>query len=435
MTCSGRPALSPSPRSASRSLATRVLALSLHSYLVLGAIAQEQPPDLYVTHFFSNPADRSEVERIFDRFRNKTDITVFDDSVGYGRFTDDIYVRAQTGNLPDVFSYSAGAPTLRAVDEGILQPIDAIWGNYGLDEAVIPSIANGASTYRENKYLLPFRFHYVGMFFNSRVLDEAAITAPATWEELLDLCGSLRSQGIVPIALGSKNGWPAEFWFDYLLLRTAGPEYRARLMMGTASYVDAQVVRVMGLWKQLIDSECFVEDPNDYDWSDAADRVAQGEAAMTLMGTWITRYWDDRGLEPVHDYDLFEFPAIDDGITNAVLGSLDGWLVSANSESPANAAKLLSYLATDTESARKLAQDQSWLSANLNVDGSNYSTVIQRAHGSVIAADTFASVYDLATDPLIVQEGLAMFKDFMRDQSRAHEYLEKMESTVDSLIK
>ena len=43
---------------------------------------------------------------------------------------------------------------------------------------------------------------------------------------------TLKAKGIAPIALGSKNRWPAQFWFDYLLLRTAGPDYRAKLMSG-----------------------------------------------------------------------------------------------------------------------------------------------------------------------------------------------------------
>ena len=54
----------------------------------------------------------------------------------------------------------------------------------------------------------------------------------------------------MPISLGSMNRWPAQFWFDYLLLRTAGPDYRATLMAGEAAYTDPEVVNAMTLWQE-----------------------------------------------------------------------------------------------------------------------------------------------------------------------------------------
>ncbi len=120
------------------------------------------------------------------------------------------------------------------------------------------------------------------------------------------------------------NKWPAQFWFDYLLLRTAGPEYRAKLMAGEASYTDPEVVRAMELWAELAAAGCFTPDANAFDWTDAADQVANGEAAMNLMGTWITGYWNGNGLTPVTDYDFFEFPVIDEGVPYG-RGRPGGW--------------------------------------------------------------------------------------------------------------
>ena len=109
--------------------------------------------------------------------------------------------------------------------------------------------------YDGKRYLVPFGYHYAGMFYNPKVMAEAGIaTMPKTWDELLAACTTLKDKGIDPIALGSKNRWPAQFWFDYLLLRTAGPDYRAKLMSGAASYTDAEVKTAMGLWKDLVDA-------------------------------------------------------------------------------------------------------------------------------------------------------------------------------------
>ena len=90
------------------------------------------------------------------------------------------------------------------------------------------------------------------------------------------------------------NRWPAYFWFDFILSYTAGHDYRAKLQRGEASFTDPEVVKAMEMWKELLDKGYFYSDANAYDWTDAANQVAKGEAGMTLMGTWITGYWDGK---------------------------------------------------------------------------------------------------------------------------------------------
>ena len=153
--------------------------------------------------------------------------------------------------------------------------------------------------YNGARYLVPFGYHYAGMFYNAKVMADAGVTEfPTTWDGFLALCADLKAKGVTPIALGSKNRWPAQFWFDYLLLRTAGPDYRAKLMAGEAAYTDDEVKAAMGMWKDLVDAGYFAPNANADGWTDASDRVARGDAAMTLMGTWITGYWNGNGLDP-----------------------------------------------------------------------------------------------------------------------------------------
>ena len=131
---------------------------------------------------------------------------------------------------------------------------------------------------------------------------------PKTWDELLAACKTLKAKGIDPIALGSKNRWPAQFWFDYLLLRTAGPDYRAKLMSGAASYTDAEVKTAMACGRTSSTPATSSANANANDWTDAADQVARGDAAMTLMGTWITGYWNGNGPEAGRRLRLLRVP-------------------------------------------------------------------------------------------------------------------------------
>ena len=223
---------------------------------------------------------------------------------------------------------------------------------------------------------------------------------------------------MTPIALGSKDRWPAQFWFDYLLLRTAGPEYRAKLMDGTASYDDAEVQAAMAIWKDLTDKGYFLPNANADGWTDASDKVARGDAAMTLMGTWITGYWNGIGLVPGEDYDFFPFPAITEGIPNAVVGPVDGFVISSDVQNIDGAKEFLAYMMSSPDVQAAWTSEFGALSANVNVDPGIYNDVMQRAFNTVAEADTFAFNYDLATPPPVAEVGLSMFARFMDDPSK-----------------
>ncbi len=393
------------------------LAVALPAGFAAAAAAAAAAP-LTIKHNITGELGRQGLEEIFGRFTEETGIAVVDSPIGHEDFKTGILVRAAGNSLPDVFSYWAGARTQFVVDAGNIAPIGDRWQASGLDGVVVPAIAENATLYDGDRYLVPFGYHYAGLFYNPKVLADAGVTEmPETWDAFLAMLKTLKEAGVDPIALGSKNRWPAQFWFDYLLLRTAGPEYRARLMDGSASYTDPEVVKAMEMWKELVDAGYFVPNANADDWTDAADKVARGDAAMTLMGTWITGYWNGIGLKPGDDYDFFAFPAIDPAQPNAAVGPVDGLLMAKSAANPDAAWKLLEFLVSDPEAQAKWAEVQGALSPNTKVDASTYSPVMKRALDEVASADAFAFNYDLATPPPVAEVGLSMFARFMDDPS------------------
>ena len=265
--------------------------------------------EVTISHYFTGELGLKVLKQQIAQFESETGYKMKDSPVGHEDYKTSILVRAAGKNLPDVFSYWAGARTQFVADSDSLHPIDGMWKQRGLDDVVAKSVADSSTIYNGKRYLVPFCYHYAGMFYNKKVFGDAGISQmPKTWEEFLALCETLKQKGITPIALGSKNRWPAQFWFDYLLLRTAGPDFRHKLMIGAASYSDDAVKTALKLWKSLTDKGYFVANANADGWTDASDKVARGDAAMTLMGTWITGYWNGIGLKPGEDYDFFSFP-------------------------------------------------------------------------------------------------------------------------------
>jgi multiple sugar transport system substrate-binding protein/raffinose/stachyose/melibiose transport system substrate-binding protein len=398
------------------------------------AVAAEE--QVSVVHYFSDTLGKETITGIFNEFTKETGIPVIDNTTGHEDFKAQILVMLAGDNPPDAFSYWAGARVQFVVDSERLEPIDDMWDANKLGDVVPAALAAKATMYNGERYLIPFGYHYAGMFYNPKVMAQAGIAEfPKTWDEFLAMCQKLKDAGITPIALGSKNRWPAQFWFDYLLLRTAGPEYRQKLMDGQAAYTDPEVVKAMEMWKELVDKGYFVENANAYDWTDAADQVANGKAAMTLMGTWITGYWNGNNLKPVDDYDFFPFPSIVEGVEDAVVGPVDGWVMAAGAKDKEATKKLLSYLVSNVDASSKWAVGQGALSPNVNADPSIYTPVMLKAAETVAAAPVFAFNYDLATTPPMAEGGLNMFAQFMDNPANYADYLEQTETVAVDVFK
>ncbi len=227
-----------------------------------------------ISHYFTGDLGLKAFDAALAKFTKATGIVVKQSPIGHEDFKSDILVRAAGHSLPDVFSYWAGARVQFIVDSE--QPAsdrrDVEQGRARRDHR--QADRRRRNDVQRQRYLVPFNYHYAGMFYSKKAMAKAGVTAPpASWDEFLALCKPLKAKGIAPIALGSKNRWPAQFWFDYLLLRTAGPEYRAKLMAGKAKYTDPEVAAAMDLWKKLLDDGYFAENANAQDWTDAADKV------------------------------------------------------------------------------------------------------------------------------------------------------------------
>ncbi len=390
--------------------------------------AQPAADSLKVLHYFNDNLGRQSMDEVISLFQQEQpDLKTVGEAMDHETFKVAIPSLLASEAPPDVFSYWAGARVQAVVASGGLQPLDQLWADNNLDQAFPPGIAAG-STYNGQKYFVPIGYHYVAFFYNKKLFDAIGAAPPQTWDELKNLAGRFKQAGIPAFALGSRERWPAQFWFDYLLLRTAGPTYRAELMAGQRAYTDPEVTRVMQLWLDLVQAGYFYPDANAYDWAEAADQVARGQAAMTLMGTWITGYYKNSlKLEPDKDYSYFPFPVIDPGVPTTALGPIDGFVMAKNAPHPAAANQFLLFLASP-EPQKIWTLGQGALPPNLKVDPAIYDSLIQRVLKDMAAAQFFAFNYDLATTPPMAEAGLDAFSEFI---ARPGDYLTIMQKTED----
>lgn len=336
-------------------------------------------------------------------------------SLDHEAFKSSIYDTLRSGNPPDLYSYWAGARTASIVDQ--LEPIDDLWRDAELDKLFSPTVAQAASQYGGHKYLIPMTQHYVGFFYNREIFSRYRLKPPETWNELLNTCARLRSAGVVPIALGAQDKWPAQFWFDLLLLRTAPFEFRQRLMSGAERFDDARVMAVFARWKTLIDRGCFnrAPHPNDVSWDTGANEmVFRGEAAMTLMGTWTIGYFENakHGWNAGKDYDFFPFPVINPAIPRVSIGPIDG-LIMPKRASNREGAKAVLLLMAQEEAQKAFSRGSGALAPNIRVEDDFYSDIQGRVRAEIARSQHFAFSFDLATPPAVATLGLDAFSEFL----------------------
>ena len=435
----------------------RVLAVLIVALMVLSACGGEETPtdapvveepseeapveepeepamaeETNIVHYYSGDLGRKDMQAIIDGFNaSQTECIVTDNTTGHEDFKTQILVMLAGENPPDIFSYWAGARVQFVVDAGRLMEISDFWNENDLDNVILPGI-QGAKDYSGGVYAVPQNYHFTGFFYNPKVMEAAGITEmPETWDELMVVAETLKENGVYAFALGSKERWPAQFWFDFLVGYTAGHEYRAKLQAGEASFSDPEVQHAMELWKELVEKEYFHPDANAYVWTDAADQVANGDAAMHLMGTWTTGYWNDNGLVPGEDYDLLPFPVIDPNIPVATYGPVDAWAIPSDAASADCAKELLKWFLTpDMQS--KWALGQGALAATTGVDPSIYNVVMAKANDLINSGTMWIPAYDLSTPPPNAEVGLNMFAQFMDDPANYVQWLEEAQEASEA---
>ncbi|WP_345546234.1 ABC transporter substrate-binding protein [Microbacterium jejuense] len=249
------------------------------------------------------------------------------------------------GDPPDLFQVWPGGELRDQVANGYLQP---------LDDKLADTITSVGATVNPwqvdgKTYGIPFTFGIEGFWYNTDLFEQAGAEVPTTFDELVDTVGKLRDAGITPIAVGAGDGWPAAHWWYQFALKSCSPETLATAEteydFSDQCFVDAgeKLQEFLGI-EPFQDG--FLGTSAQQGAGSSAGMVANGQAAMELMGHWNAGVIG--GLTPDQKVPAFlgwfPVPGIDGaaGDPTAALGGGDGFGCSA--DAPPECAELLEYI-------------------------------------------------------------------------------------------
>ncbi|MFI6938959.1 ABC transporter substrate-binding protein [Streptomyces sp. NPDC050418] len=229
-------------------------------------------------------------KQLVETFNKNSEVKVVLDTIPGADYQAKLQTIINGKQAPDVFFNWGGGSIKPFVEADLLMPLDEfIAKDPGLKDKFLPAVFD-AAVVDGKPYGIPMRgTQPVLLFHNKKVLAEAGVTPPKTWDELVAAIGPLKDKGVTPIALGGGDKWPTQMWYQYLYDRVAGPElFRNALDGDKSAWESADSKKALSMIKDLVDAGAFGTNFDSVKFTDQGSPtlLATGKAAFELMGSW-----------------------------------------------------------------------------------------------------------------------------------------------------
>ncbi len=231
-----------------------------------------------------------------------------------------------SGDLPDIFHTWGGKMFKNMIERGEVYDITSDISEDGWEETFIPSLLD-CYKFDGKRFAVPVAFGWIFFYYNTEIFAKYNISPPQDFDELIDICKTLRSKGVIPISLGNKEGWEGDFFFTYLASRIGGDDVVDNIVERAPGFrfTDSSFVETGRRVQELVDAGAFPEDFNDLTYYHQRTLFWEGKAAMQLNGNrLLSKYLDVEAPDSIDKLDFFHFPLVPGGagrLTTAQGGS------------------------------------------------------------------------------------------------------------------
>lgn len=250
--------------------------------------------------------------------------------------------------MPDVVSIW-GQPSFldEVLDAGVLAELqEEDYTDYGF-------IAGSLDGFKKDGklYGLPRNTDIMLIYYNQKMFEDNGWTVPATYNEMLDLCGKIKDAGIIPVAMDGGDGWPMACFLTDILVKVAGTEY-ADIVSRAVATGDFTAPEIQEATQILVNSASvgmFQMGYDSQDYGTTMNLFTNGQAAMYCMGSWDCSMALNQDIAPeIRDnIRVFTMPVVEGGKAGAndiAAWNGGGYAVSANSPVKEEAIKFLNFM-------------------------------------------------------------------------------------------
>ncbi|MBD1379605.1 extracellular solute-binding protein [Metabacillus arenae] len=364
--------------------------------------SQGSSKELTVWHIESGAAAEKTLENAAKRFEEKNPgVTVNVVKQENDPYKSKLAVAMGGGNPPDVFHSWGGGWLENFVNSGQVKEI-----TNDIDKENYLEAAISAATYDGKIYGAPLAMDVVPVWYNKKIFEEYNLKEPKTYEELLEVVETLKSNNIIPFSLANQSKWPGAFYLMYFAERYGGTElFNEAYGRAGRAFDDEAYIKAGRKIQELVKAGAFPEGMNglNFDTGQSRQLLYTGKAGMELMGSWMLGLTRSEFPEFEENLGFFLFPAIsgEQGAENHIVGGVSPvFSVAEKSPNADLAAELVKEL-TSVETAQQLANTDGAISA---VNGVEYEDeFIQEINEVLEGAENMQTYYDQTLPPELAE--------------------------------
>ncbi len=399
--------------------------LTLVAIVVPMAVSAQAPETIVYNSMMGDPIPRAFDEKMVAMWNEANPMMPVEHTIiAHEDFKQAIRAYLTADDPPDVLTWFAGNRARFFIDNGQIADISDMWAENNFDELYAPGF-NALATVDGSQYFLPTSYYWWAVYYRPSMFEEVGLEAPIeTWDELLNACDVLSEAGYAPFTIGTKYRWTTAAWFDYINMRVNGPQFHLDLMLLNESYTDERVKEVFRVWSELFEHNCFIEDPAAYSWQEALDFMIQGEAAMYLMGGFITDSYPD---ELEEDLDFFRFPVINPDVLIGEDAPTDGYFMATNASNMEGGKEFMAFIGS--QEVQQMAFDEMGrLPTRTDVDISAATDATKKGIDLIQTADFIVQFFDRDTTPPMADVGMDGFMAFWDNPTNIDSVVETLEA-------
>jgi raffinose/stachyose/melibiose transport system substrate-binding protein len=150
------------------------------------------------------------------------------------------------------------------------------------------------------------------VFYNKAMFAKYGLETPKTWDDFLNICDTLKANGVDPMAAGFSQSYIAQnFWKMMMGHYTPNDSsYWGKISDGELTLMDEPMYTVAKAMSSLVQKGYFIDGVSGLDKHGAAALFTQGKVAMDVEGTW--RAGTIASTEGAPEFGIFSIPFMGD---------------------------------------------------------------------------------------------------------------------------
>ena len=313
------------------------------------------------------------------------DITVTIEPGNGGAYSEFLKTKDSVGEFPDVMEMRDTAVYVRA---GKLEPlsqdlIDLFQTTIEFEGAVYTAPMAGENTQ--------------GIIYNKKYFDENGLTEPATYDEFIELCQSIKEKGdMAPVVVGGQDIWHMGFLFhkaynDQVL--SQDPDFIKHCYEGTKDFNDPTMKATFEELQELMQyaQDGWVSTPD----AQITTFLVNDMAAMMYSGTHM--FSQISAADPNFEMGWFPIPSPDGKLRLVGGGGISGLAISAEAAKDPNkkaAAEEFIRFFYEPENYKNFCETLSFIPTTVDQPQLDVTPVFQEVIDATTKADELAPMWN-----------------------------------------